>query len=107
MARLAVLGKTVILTTLNVEQAYRRGHAAVSLISGGVTAASLINVLRKPTTRPEGQSHFESDGLRIEMAGGVNRCVISIDPEDVVETREALRSGACNCCAGDVVRADD
>jgi len=104
IAALAATGKTVVLTTHDLDQAYRLGESVLSLVAGRITAAPLVNVLRGTTTRSGDESYFESDGLRIEVAAGSAPRAIAIDPEDILVSREPLHSSARNSFAGTVVK---
>ena len=51
ITKLAATGKAVVLTTHDLDQAYRLGDSVLSLIGGRITAAPLVNVLRGATRR--------------------------------------------------------
>ena len=104
--QLGAAGKTVVLTTHNIEQAYRLSESVLSLIGGHMTSAPLVNVLRGTTTQTNGAAYFESGGLRIEIAGGAAPSTIAIDPEDIIVSREPLHSSARNCVPGHVVKVE-
>ncbi len=70
--------KTVVLTTHNLEQAYRLSDSLVSLADGRLAPFPLVNLLRGTTTRVDSITYFISDSLRIEIPGGA--------PEHVVRT---------------------
>ncbi|MBI4518190.1 MAG: ABC transporter ATP-binding protein [Deltaproteobacteria bacterium] len=106
IAALAAAGKTVILTSHNLEQAYRLSDSVLSLVGGRVTAAPLVNVLRGITTASDGTYHFESDGLRLEIAGAPAARAIAIDPEAIILSRAPLHSSARNCVAGTILKAE-
>jgi tungstate transport system ATP-binding protein len=110
IAGLGAAHKTVILTTHNLEQAFRLSDSVLSLMSGRVTAAPLLNVLRGTSTRRDGVVYFESSGVRIEIANGTASPaaprVIAIDPEDIVVSRAPLHSSARNCLPGQIVKVE-
>jgi tungstate transport system ATP-binding protein len=106
IAQLAAAGKTVILTTHDLDQAYRLSDAVLSVVAGHVSAAPLLNVLRGVTTRRNGESYFDSDGLHIEIATDTAPHVIAIDPEDILISREPLHSSARNHAVGAILKVE-
>ncbi len=106
IAQLAAAGKTVILTTHDLDQAYRLSDNVLSVVTGHVTAAPLLNVLRGVTTRHNGESYFDSGGLHIEIATDAAPHVIAIDPEDILISREALHSSARNHAVGAILKVE-
>ncbi len=106
LTKLGAAGKTVILTTHNLDQAYRLSDAVLSMIAGRITTAPLVNVLRGATTRVNDESYFESAGLRIEIANGAVPRSVAIDPEDIVVSCEPLHSSARNCFAGHILKVE-
>jgi len=106
ITKLAAAGKAVVLTTHDLDQAYRLGDSVLSLIGGRITAAPLVNVLRGATSRIDDESYFESDGLRIEIADGSLPRVIAIDPQHIIVSREPLQSSARNRFAGTIVKVE-
>ncbi|MBI1818260.1 MAG: ATP-binding cassette domain-containing protein [Deltaproteobacteria bacterium] len=106
IAQLAAAGKTVILTTHDLDQAHRLSDTVLSVVAGHVTAAPLLNVLRGVTTRHNGESYFDSDGLHIEIATDTAPQVIAIDPEDILISREPLHSSARNHAAGAILKVE-
>jgi len=106
IVQLGAAGKTVILTSHNLEQAYHLSDRVVSLVSGRITPAPLVNVLRGATTRRHDAYYFESDGLRIEIADAATPQVIAITPEDIVVSVEPLHSSARNSFPGHIVSVD-
>ena len=105
IAGLASAGKTVVVTTHDIEQAYRLSDTVLSMIGGRIGSTPLVNVLRGTTVRIGSESHFESHGLRIEVPDGAAPSVVAVDPEDIIISRERLHSSARNCFAGTMVRA--
>jgi len=103
---LAAAGKAVVLTTHDLDQAYRLGDSVLSLIGGHITAAPLVNVLRGTTSRTNDESYFDSDGLRIEIADGAAPRVIAIDPQHIIVSRQPLESSARNRFPGTIVKVE-
>lgn len=104
LAQLSRAGKTVVVSTHNVEQAYRVSETVVALEAGHVTPTPLVNLLRGETVRIGEQFYFESSGLRIEMPDATPHQVIALDAEDIIVSRAPLQSSARNCFAGRISR---
>jgi tungstate transport system ATP-binding protein len=105
IAALGAAGKTVVVTTHDIEQAYRLSDTVLSVIGGRIGSTPLVNVLRGSTVRIGSESYFDTHGLRIEIADGSAPSVIAVDPEDIILSCERLHSSARNCCAGTMVKA--
>ena len=106
VTQLGAAGKTVVLTTHNLDQAYRLTDTVLSLVGGRVSAFPLVNVLRGATSRVAGTNYFDCEGLRVEIANGSAPAAIAIDPEDIIISREPLHSSARNCFAGKITRVE-
>ena len=104
--RLAAESKTVIMTTHNLEQAYRLGDAVVSLVEGRVTPFPLVNLLRGSSAHSDDVHYFLSGGLRIEIPSAVAPRSIAIDPIDILVSRAPLHSSARNCFPGRIVKVE-
>ena len=104
---LAARGRTVILTSHRLEQAYRLGERVLSMLGGRIVAPPLINVLRGRPVSHGTETGFESGGLQIELPPGATAHVLAIDPDHVIVSRTRLTSSARNCFAGRIVRAVD
>ena len=100
LGALGARGKTVILTTHNLEQAYRLSDAVVCLIEGRLAPFPLVNLLRGATDSEGDITYFRSANLRIEIPSGAAGNVIAIDPDSIIVSREPLRSSARNCFPG-------
>ena len=68
LRRLGDAGKTVVLSTHNLEQAYRLGDDVLALHDGRIAASPLVNLLHGHTVRSGGRPFFASGDLRIELA---------------------------------------
>jgi tungstate transport system ATP-binding protein len=103
MADLGARGKTVILTTHNLEQAYRLGDPIISLAEGQLAPFPLANLLRGTATRSHDITYFVCGTLRIEIPGAVTPRSIAVDPDDIIVSREPIHSSARNCFRGRIV----
>lgn len=106
VTQLGAAGRTVVLTTHNLDQAYRLTDTVLSLVGGRVSAFPLVNILRGATCAVGGTNYFQCEGLRIEIANGSAPAAIAIDPEDIIVSRQPLHSSARNCFAGKITRVE-
>ncbi len=101
---LGAAGKTVVLASHNLEQAYRLSHHVVALNGGRVAPSPLVNLLHGQTVQRAGRAYFESAGLRIELPDDAAAEAIAIDADDIIVSRAPLDSSARNCFPGRVTR---
>lgn len=104
IAQLAARGRTVLLSTHNLDQAHRIGTTVLSVVAGRVSAAPLINVMRGVPTTIAGTNYLEADGLRIEIAEERPARLIAIDPNDIVISRAPFASSARNHFRGHIAK---
>jgi len=104
LRQLGEAGKTIVLTSHNLEQAYRLGQHVLALRGGRIAPSPLVNLLHGRTVRREGRAYFEGGGLLVELADDVEVETIAIDADDIIVSREPLDSSARNCFPGHVVR---
>jgi molybdopterin-binding protein len=97
-------GKTVVLASHNLEQAYRLSHHVVALSAGRLAPSPLVNLLHGHTVRRAGRAYFESAGLRIELPDDAAPRTIAVDADDIIVSRVPLDSSARNCFPGEVIR---
>ncbi|HZW72527.1 MAG TPA: ATP-binding cassette domain-containing protein, partial [Caldimonas sp.] len=97
-------GKTVVLTTHNLEQAYRLSHRVIALNDGRLAPSPLVNRLHGHTVRSAGHAYFESAGLRIELPDDAETEAIAIDADDIIVSLAPLDSSARNCFPGQIIR---
>lgn len=101
---LGAAGKTVVLTSHNLEQAYRISHHVVALSAGRIAPSPLVNLLHGRTVRHGGRAYFESAALHIELPDDASWDAIAIDAEDIIVSRAPLDSSARNCFPGQISR---
>jgi tungstate transport system ATP-binding protein len=106
LLNLGAAGKTVIMTTHNLEQAYRLSDTLISLSEGRLAPFPLVNVLRGTTASLDGHCYFLTEGLRLEMPDTTTARHIAIDPDSIIVAREPLHSSARNCFAGRIVKVE-
>jgi molybdopterin-binding protein len=128
LRRMAEAGRTVILTTHNMLQARLFGDRALFLKDGGIVQqgtalqvlerpatldvayfSPLTNVLRGRLVHEGGAAILEAGAARIQVvtdaADGPAAAVLR--PEDIIVSREPVRSSARNRLAGKVAAVDD
>ena len=97
-------GRTVVLATHSIAQAYRLGGRVWSLSRGGIAPFPLLNVWHAQVVGEEkGLVRLAAGGVELRAAAGVpasGTCVVTVDPESIVLARERLPSSARNCLAG-------
>ncbi|MFQ5664797.1 MAG: ATP-binding cassette domain-containing protein [Candidatus Binatia bacterium] len=106
MSRLGAAGKTVILTTHNVAQAYRVSDTIVSLVGGRLAPFPLVNLLRGTTARQDGANYFLSGALRIEIPDAFAPRTVAIDPTAIIVSLAPLHSSARNCFPGHICKVE-
>jgi molybdopterin-binding protein len=107
LQRLGEAGKTIVLATHNLEQAYRLGHRVIALNGGRLAPNPLVNLLQGHTVREGGRAYFESAGLRIELPHDAAPDAIGIDADGIIVSRAPLDSSARNCFPGQISRIAD
>ncbi|MFI5397775.1 MAG: ABC transporter ATP-binding protein [Candidatus Binatia bacterium] len=106
LVQLGVEGKAVVMTTHNIEQAFRLTDTVVSLVGGRIAPVPLVNLLRGTSRSIGGTNYFHSEGMRIEIATGAAPAAIAIDPEDIIISRAPLHSSARNSFPGYVTKVE-
>jgi molybdopterin-binding protein len=101
--RLRADGRTVVLSTHDLDQAYRLADAVLALDDGRVHPAPVMTVLRGRTGLVGEDPYFDSGGLRIEMPRAAHPTAIAIDADDVLVSRAPLDSSARNRFHGTIV----
>jgi tungstate transport system ATP-binding protein len=98
-------GRTVILSTHDPEQAHRLADEAVALDAGRIAPAPLVNVLHGVAVRIGERNLFRTEaGMQIELPGDERPRRIHIHADELIVSRQPLRSSARNCFSGRVVR---
>ena len=106
VAALGAAGKTVLLTTHNLTQAYRLGDSLVTLSAGKLAPFPLINLLRGVTSSIDGVNYFVSNRLRIELPVAAVTHAIAIDPDAIILSSEPVQSSARNCFPGQILKVE-
>jgi len=102
LAALRDRGKTVVVSTHDLEQACRLTESVVALDSGRLVPAPRLNVLAGVTRREGDQLVFASGDLRIALGEATAAQSVSIDADDILVSRAPLDSSARNCIPGTV-----
>lgn len=95
-------GKTVILSTHDLDQARRLADEMVALDGGRIVAAPLLNVLAGTTTIIGGRHYFESGGLRVELPDASRPQAIALDADELIVSRSPIESSARNSFRGTI-----
>ena len=99
---------TVIFTTHNLCQSYRLTQEVISLINGQATKSSPLNLFSCELIRQDGlRWALLSSSLKISVVSKLcGKAHISIDPKDIILSKEPLSSSARNCLSGRITKIE-
>jgi molybdopterin-binding protein len=107
LGKLAAAGKSVVLTTHDLDQAYRLGSQVVVLDAGKLAPAPVLNVFRGEVDDSAGNTFLDCSGLRIELPHGVRARSVAIDADDILVSQARIDSSARNSFAGTITRVEE
>jgi tungstate transport system ATP-binding protein len=100
-------GTTIVFTTHNIPQAYRVAHHVYSLFEGRLVSSTMHNVFGGSVKASPDGPYFDTGKIRIwipqEFSSSASNH-ISINPEDIIVSKEAFTSSARNRYQGTVVQ---
>lgn len=102
LERLSAAGKSVVLTTHDIDQAYRLGTQVVVLDAGKLAPAPVLNVFRGEVRESAGNAYLDCSGLRIELPHGLRARTVAIDANDIIVSRARIDSSARNSFPGTI-----
>jgi len=99
-----VAGITIIFSTHNLNQAYRLSHEVVTLMYGKAQGTSIMNVFSGTGHTRDGEPIFDTGRaiVRLPALDGDTR-QISVDPNDIIISREPISSSARNVFSGQII----
>lgn len=106
LLELAAAGRTVVLSTHTLDQAYRVAGNLISLADGRAAPFPLVNLLHGATREEDGTNYFVSRQMRIELHGRPGASLVAIDPDSLIVAREPLHSSARNCVPATILRVE-
>jgi tungstate transport system ATP-binding protein len=97
-------GMTIIFSTHNLNQAYRLSHEVVTLMYGKAQGTSLLNIFTGTAANEDGEPVFLTGRARIKLPA-FERDVqqISVDPNDIIISRQVVSSSARNRFSGQII----
>ena len=98
------VGITIIFSTHNLNQAYRLSHEVITLMYGKAQHTSLMNIFSGVAKKENGEPVFDTGRTRIklpEFSGDIRQ--ISVDPNDIIISREPVSSSARNHFSGQII----
>jgi tungstate transport system ATP-binding protein len=97
-------GMTIIFSTHNLNQAYRLSHEVVTLMYGRTQGTSLMNIFSGVIRKEDGEPVFDTGRARIRLPA-FHRDVrqISVDPNDIIISRQPVSSSARNRFRGQII----
>lgn len=100
-------GTTVVLTTHNLDEAYRIAHRVFSLFEGNLVSPTMHNLFKGAIrTSPEGTC-FDTGKIRIQIPSEYKDSEsehATVDPDEIILSREPFVSSARNSFAGAIVQ---
>jgi len=102
-------GRTVVLATHQLDSAFRLADAVITLKDGQVFPHSYQNFFSGEILQGEGLKTFRinEDVLFIVLTDKLGKAKVSIDPKEIIISKEPLRSSARNCLRGRVLSIID
>jgi tungstate transport system ATP-binding protein len=97
-------GMTIIFSTHNLNQAYRLSHEVVTLMYGKTQGTSLVNIFSGIVQKEDGEPVFNTGRALIKVPSfdGKTR-QISVDPNDIIISKEPVSSSARNRFSGQII----
>jgi tungstate transport system ATP-binding protein len=103
-------GTTIVLTTHNVPQAYRLAHHVFPLFEGRLVPSTMHNLFAGAIKASADGSYFDTGKIQIwipqEFSSSPSN-YISINPEDIIVSKEPFASSARNRYKGTITQAVD
>jgi molybdopterin-binding protein len=100
-------GTTIVMTTHILHQAYRLADKVVSLFEGRMVPSGMYNLFRGEFMQDGGELLFDTGRIRIHVAqeiAGMDKGYISVNPEDIIVSKERLHSSARNAFSGKITQ---
>jgi molybdopterin-binding protein len=100
-------GTTIVMTTHILPQAYRLADRVLSLFEGRIVPSGMYNLFRGEFRYDGKELVFDTERIRIHVAQEIERMdkgYISINPEDIIVSKERLFSSARNVFQGKITK---
>jgi tungstate transport system ATP-binding protein len=97
-------GMTIIFSTHNLNQAYRLSHEVVTLMYGRTQGTSLVNIFSGVIEHENGEPVFNTGRALIKLPSFDGKArQISVDPNDIIISKEPISSSARNLFSGQII----
>ncbi len=100
-------GTTIVMTTHILSQAYRLADKVFSLFKGQIVPSGMFNLLKGKFRHDGKELVFDTGRIQIHVAQEIEKMAkeyISINPEDIIVSREHLLSSARNVFQGKITK---
>ena len=100
-------GTTIVMTTHILPQAYRLADRVFSLFNGRIVPSGMFNLFRGTFRRQKNELFLDTGSIRIHVAEDAKKTgqgYVSINPEDIIVSKERLRSSARNAFPGNITK---
>ena len=101
------LGTTIVITTHNLSQAYRMTDRVLSLFNGSLVPSTMDNLFSGRALMKDGGAFFDTGkiGIWISPDSKASEAThITIDPEDIIVSKEPFTSSARNLFEGVITK---
>jgi molybdopterin-binding protein len=101
------LGTTIVMTTHILPQAYRLSDRVLSLFEGRIVPSGMYNLFAGEFRHDGKELVFDTGRIRIHVAQEIRKMdkgYISINPEDIIVSKERLFSSARNVFPGKITK---
>lgn len=100
-------GTTIVMTTHILSQAYRLADQVFSLFDGRIVPSGMFNLFRGTFKRDGDEVFFDTGNIQIHVlqdTGKAKQGYVSINPEDIIVSKEWLQSSARNTFPGKITK---
>ena len=100
-------GTTIVMTTHILSQAYRLADQVFSLFDGRIVPSGMFNLFRGTFKREGDEGFFDTGNIRIHVTEYTKKekeGYVSINPEDIIVSKEWLKSSARNTFPGKITK---
>jgi len=101
-------GTTIIFSTHDLSMAYRVSDVVIPLFEGRIVASPVENILQGEIVKFNDVSIFDTGKIKLDVVAESPEAVrISIDPEEILVSKEKISSSARNSFNGRIIQISD
>ena len=101
-------GTTIIFSTHDLQMAYRISDEVVPLFDGRIVDSPVENILHGGIVKFNDISVFDTGKIKLEVVAQNREAMrLSIDPEEILVSRERIQSSARNSFKGKIIQIND